>query len=206
VRALRRLCVLALVLVVAGVTGGMVWALDQRSAAQSRRTAAQVESDTLSAELERYSEVVRVRTEADRLRTAIDHGMRNEVIWVDVIAMLAAALPDWALAESLDVEIMFDEELREDDSPFVADVIIGTVTFEISVPALEASGALLTALDAAPGLHSATFTAVERDEETSLYRTSGTVLIDSSVRSGRFGERDEPAAEAADVPAGTEET
>ncbi|WP_147796285.1 hypothetical protein [Cellulomonas sp. Y8] len=201
-RAVRVRCVALLLAVVLALVGALAWGWSTRSSAQSRHTAARAESDTLAAQLATYSDLVNLRSEITAVRSAIADGMRNEVLWADLVVRLVLSVPPWADLESMAILIVFETEYetRADDDPFDPGGAIGTVTWVAHVPTLEQSGALLSALDASDGLFGATFTSVDLDEQTGWHKVSGTVRLDDSVRSHRYdddGDGDDAQEEAA---------
>lgn len=186
-RAVRVRCVAVLLVVVLALVAGMAWGMMQRSQAQSRRTAAQVEQDRLVAEIATYADVSGLRSEIAAVRTAIADGMRNEVLWADLVRHIEASLPSYAVPESMSIAITFEAEFEDrDDHPLDPGDAIGTISWVIWVPTLPQSGSLLTALDAADGLFGATFTAVDREE--GAHRVSGSVRLDRSWRAERYTE------------------
>jgi hypothetical protein len=188
-RAVRVRCVAVLLVVVLALVAGMAWGMMQRSQAQSRRTAAQVEQDRLVAEIATYADVSGLRLEIDTVRTAIADGMRNEVLWADLVRHIEASLPSYAVWESMSIAITFASDYEDrDDHPLDPGDAIGTVSWVIWVPTLEQSGSLLTALDAADGLFGATFSSVDR--EAGVHKVTGTVRLDESRRSQRYAEQD----------------
>lgn len=197
-RALRMKCLALLVAVVLLLVAALAWGINQRSDAQSRRTAAQAESDRLAAQIAGYADVARLQIEIGATLQAIMDGMQNEVLWADLVRHFEASLPGYAEIESLSISIVFDADFIADgDGPFDPDEAIGQVAWVIEVPTLEQSGSLITALNAADGFIGATFTTVDRDAETGRHRVSGTVHLDASVRSNRYVPEEPTADEAA---------
>lgn len=197
-RALRMKCAAVLVVVVLLLVAALAWGINQRSEVQSRRTAAQAESDRLAAQIAGYAEVARLQTEIGVTRGAIMDGMQNEVLWADLVRHFEASLPSYAEIESLSISIVFDADfLSEGDGPFDPDEAIGQVAWVIDVPTLEQSGSLIAALDAADGFVGATFTTVDRDAESGRHQVSGTVHLDASVRSNRYVPEEPTADETA---------
>lgn len=198
VRAVRLKCVALLLTVVLALVGALAWGMTARSTAQSRQTAAQAESDTLTAQIATYADLVTLRSDITAVRSAIAEAMRNEVLWADFVRHVRGSVPSWALMESMSITMTFDSDYedRSDDDPFDPGPAIGTITWVAHVPALQQSGELLTALDAIDGLFGATFTSVDRDEETGVHKVSGTVRIDDSRRSQRYVETTDEAADA----------
>lgn len=200
-RALRAKCLVALVLVVLVLIAALAWGMSQRADAQSRRTAAEVESDRLAAEVASYADVSRTRTEIAAVRGAITDGMRNEVLWADLVRHFQASLPDYADIESLSISIMFEADyLSGNDGPFDPGEAIGEVSWVVDVPTLEQSGDLIAALNAADGFIGATFTTIDRNDDTGKHRVNGTVHLDGSLRSNRFvPESADDSSEATDT-------
>lgn len=201
VRTARRWCVVVFVGVVV-LTGGMcLFGIGERVVAEAELLAEEQDSDLLLAELGTYSEVVRIQSDITRTRQAIAFGMRNEVLWADLVERFDTALPDFAHAENMSISIDFDRTvLAADDDPFVSGESIGNIDWVITVPVLAQSGDLLSALDAAEGLFDTTFTRVERVDGEGVHRVTGSVLIDPTLRSGRFAIED-AAADGADEEA-----
>lgn len=189
-RALRLRCLALLLAVVLLLVVALAWGMDARSTARSRVNAAQAESDTLVAQIATYADLVRLRSDITQVRSAIGDGMRNEVLWADLIQHVRASAPTWSVLESVSITITFesDYEDRADGDPFDPGAAIGTIAWVAYVPTLEQSGELLTALDAADGLFGATFTSVDLDEQTGWRRVTGTVRLDDSRRSNRWAE------------------
>jgi len=187
-RAVRVRCVALLLTVVVALVGALAWGMSTRSSALSRETAAQAESDALAAQIAAYADLVDLRSEIAAVRSAIADGMRNEVLWADLVVRLVLSVPPWADLESMSIRIVFETEYEDgaEDDPFDPGGAIGTVTWVAHVPTLEQSGALLSALDAADGLFGATFTSIDLDEQTGWHKVSGTVRVDDSVRSHRY--------------------
>jgi hypothetical protein len=186
-RAVRVQCVAVLLVVVLALVAGMAWGMTQRSQAQSRRTAAQVEQDRLVAEIATYADVSGLRSEIGAVRTAIADGMRNEVLWADLVRHIDASLPAYAVLESMSIAITFESDFEDgDDHPLDPGDAIGTISWVIWVPTLPQSGSLLTVLDGADGLFGATFTSVDREE--GVHKVSGSVRIDESWRAQRYTE------------------
>lgn len=187
-RSVRHRC--ALVLVAAVVLTGAVcfWGVGDRAIARSEREAAEQDSQRLLTELATYAEVDRIKSDITRTRQAIAYGMRNEVLWGDLVDRFAAALPDFAWAEMMDIAVLFDVDVEQgmDDDPFVSGDSIGDISWVIEVPTLAQAGDLIPALDAADGLFDTTFTRVERVEGEGVHRVIGSVRLDATVRSGRF--------------------
>lgn len=199
-RALRVKCVAALVAVLLLLVAALAWGMNERSAAKSRHTAAQVESDRLAAEIATYADVARVRNDITVVRAAITDGMKNEVLWADLVRHFEATLPNYAEIENLSISIVFDAEyLAGGDSPFDPTEVIGEVAWVIDVPTLEQSGSLIAALNAADGFVSATFTNVDYVTESGKHRVTGTVHLDASVRSNRYVPEDAAAEPAPEV-------
>lgn len=188
VRALRRRLTAGLVLLLLATAGGAGWALLQGEGARNRLTRAENESDRLAAQLASFRDVIRVQDDIDQTRAAIVEGMRNEVLWADLVRAFELALPDYADVERMAIAVVFDAPVVVDDAatPFVSGSSIGSITWDIRVPALEQAGALIQAIDLAPGLFDATYTRIARQEEDGMFLVTGTVRIDETVRSGRF--------------------
>ncbi len=195
-RAVRLKCVALLLAVALALVGALAWGMSTRSAASSRQTAAQAESDNLAAQIATYADLVTLRSDISAVRSAIAEAMRNEVLWADFVRHVRGSVPTWALMESMSITMTFDSDYedRADDDPFDPGPAIGTITWVAHVPTLQQSGQLLTALDAIDGLFGATFTSVERDEQTGVHKVSGTVRIDDSRRSQRYVETTDEAA------------
>lgn len=195
-RGVRRRCALVLGVVVVLSAAACFWGIGDRVLAEAEQQEASRESDRLLAELATYSDVVRVQSDIARTRTAIAYGMRNEVLWSELVLRFETALPDFARIESMNISIVFDAEHRTADEadPFVTDDSIGEIDWVISVPVLAQSGDLIPAIDAAEGLFGTTFTRVERVEEAGEHRVTGSVLLHPSLRSERFTETDEEEA------------
>lgn len=186
-RALRARCVAALAVVALLLVVVLAWGMSGRADARSRQTAAEVESDRLAAEVASYADVSRTRSELAAVRGAISEGMRNEVLWADLVRHFEASLPGYADIESLSISIMFEADyLSSGDGPFDPGDVIGEVSWVIDVPTLEQSGSLIATLDAADGFVGATFTTVDRHDDTGKHRVAGTVHLDGSLRSHRF--------------------
>lgn len=202
VRTARRWCV-AVVVGVLLLTGGLCFVgFGDRVLAEAELLAAEQDSDALLAELATYSDVVRVRSDITRTRQAIAYGMRNEVLWADLVERFDTALPHFARAESMSIAIVFDRAVLDDaENPFVSGESIGEIAWVITVPVLAQSGDLLPAVDAADGLFDTTFTRVERVDGEGVHRVTGSVLIDPSVRSGRFAVEDAAAPDAGEEEA-----
>lgn len=197
-RAVRLKCVALLLAVVLALVAALAWGMSTRSEARSRQTAAQAESDDLATQIATYADLVTLRSDINAVRSAIAEAMRNEVLWADFVRHVRGSIPPWALLESMSIVMTFetDYEERAEDDPFDPGPAIGTITWVAHVPTLEQSGQFLSVLDAIDGLFGATFTSVDRDEETGIHKVSGTVRIDESRRSQRYVEQaDEPAAE-----------
>jgi hypothetical protein len=193
-RAVRVRCVAALLAVVLALVAAMAWGMTQRSHAQSRRTAAQVESDRLVAEIATYADVSGLRTDIAALRTAIADGMRNEVLWTDLVRRFESSLPPWAVPESASILLTFESDyVTGTDGPFDPGDAIGAISWVIHVPTLEQSGALLTAIEGTEGFIGATFTSVDRDDAIGWHRVTGSVQVDGSWRTQRF-EQEETAS------------
>ena len=189
VRALRRRLTAGLVLLVLVVAGGAGWALVEREGARDRLTRAENESDRLAAQLASFRDVIRVQSAIDETRAAIVEGMRNEVLWADLVRGFELALPDYAGVERMAIAVVFDEAVADDAAtPFAAGSAIGSIAWDIRVPDLELGGALIQSIDLAPGLFDATYTRISRQEEDGMFVVTGTVRIDESVRSGRFSD------------------
>lgn len=187
-RAVRLKCVALLLAVVLALVGSLAWGMSTRSTAQSRETAAQAESDGLAAQIATYADLVTLRSDITAVRSAIAEGMRNEVLWADLIRHLLESGPNWAVLESMQIAITFESDYleRPDGDPFDPGPAIGTITWVAHVPTLEQSGELLRVFDATDGLLGATFTSVDLDEETGWRKVSGTVLVDDSRRTHRW--------------------
>jgi hypothetical protein len=196
-RSLRVKCVTVLLGVVLLLVAGMALAMGERAGAQSRRTASQVESDRLTGQIAGYADVSRVQSDIAAVRGAITHGMRNEVLWADLVRHFEGSLPGYAEIDALSISIVFDSEFLSGGSgPFDPADAIGEVSWVIDVATLEQSGSLITALNAADGFIGATFTAVDRDTTTGRHRVTGSVHLDGSMRSNRFSS-EVPAEEVA---------
>lgn len=189
VRALRRRLAVGLVLLLVLTVGASGWALVEREGARNRLTRAENEADRLAAQLASFRDVIRVQSDIEQTRTAIVEGMRDEVLWADLVRAFELALPEYAGVERMTIAVVFDATVADEaTTPFVSARSIGTITWDIRVPALELGGELIRSIDLAPGLFDATYTRIARQEEDGMFLVTGTVRIDESVRSGRFAE------------------
>ncbi|GIG36866.1 hypothetical protein [Cellulomonas pakistanensis] len=206
-RAVRLRCVVLLLAVVLALVAALAWGMSARSSAQSRETAVQAESDALAAQINGYADLVSLRSDITAVRSAIADGMRNEVLWADLVRHVQDRMPSWALLESGSISITFESDYLDqaDDDPFDPGFAIGTITWVVHVPTLQQSGELLTVFDAMDGLFGATFTSVERDEQLGTHKVSGTVQIDASRRSQRYVESPGEAGAEAGRPEQEEE-
>lgn len=187
VHALRRRLGVGLVALLVLTLAACGWGWFQDVDARNRLTMAENESIRLNAQLASFSEVVRIQSDIDQTRDAIRLGMRNEVLWADLIRRFQAGLPEFAEIEQMAFVVVFDSEYADTSGgPFETGESIGTINWTIRVGALEHSGVLVDALNEAPGMFDATYTQTKLNIDDGSVQVIGRVLLDESVRSGRF--------------------
>ncbi|MBN9374653.1 MAG: fimbrial assembly protein [Cellulomonas sp.] len=188
-KTLKRLLVMALVLVVLLCAASWVFARNDKSNAADGLTKAQDKTTQLKAEEKKYAEVPQVLGLLDSTTKARALGMSTEVLWSPYYQAIAAVLPTGVSFDSLQVtEASPTTAAPAASSPLQA-ASVGQIQFTARSKTLPDTAAWIDALDAIPGLGDAWLTtaAVQGDTPAdSFYNIAVTVQVRQSAFAHRF--------------------
>jgi Tfp pilus assembly protein PilN len=185
-------------LVSAGVTAVAVGTVAGVAHLQGQSAAsdlAQAEAEFASLQVEQgpFSQVTDVRAELERLRSARDFGVRQEILWSVHLGAVSAVTPPGVGIVTLD----YQGATPLAAAPASTDPLIvsglGTLSFTALAADLPDTAAWSDALETVPGLRDARVTAMNRADAGGRFRyeISGTIQVDERALAHRFDTQSE---------------
>ena len=188
-KTVKRLLVMALVLVVLLCGATVVFARNDKATAAAGLTTAQDKTTQLNAQEKKYAEVPQVLGLLDNTTRARAIGTSTEVLWSPYYQAIAAVLPQDVSFDSLQVtEATPMTAAPAATSPLQA-ASVGQIQFTARSKTLPDTAAWIDALNGIPGLGDAwvSSAAIQGDTPTDVYyNVAATVQVRGSALAHRF--------------------
>lgn len=201
-KAIKRVLVMLLILVVAACAGAYVLAFLDKSKAQDQLTSAQDDTVKLQAEIERYARVPLVRGQLENAKYARQLAMSTEVLWQPYYGAITAVLPPGVSLDNLTVTQATPMTAPAAPSSPLQDSSIGQIVFTARSATIPDAAAWVDALNSIPGLGDAWVSSAvvtqDGESDTVFYNVSATVQVRDSAYALRFVPAEATADEATD--------
>lgn len=179
--------VLAVALAAVVAVGGAV-ALNV--VAQSQLLAVRAESASLLAEQQKYAGVRQVQQQVGLAEAAQRVGAATEIDWKGFLDRVAAVQPAGLTLTKLTMDSASPVAVYQQSTDPLQGPRVGTVTVEVSGPALPDVPAWVSALQKLPGVVDVVPGSVSLDEVNHSYMANVTIHVDDSLYLGRFDEKE----------------
>ena len=201
-RQTKRLLAVVVVGVVFIGALGWVYALFALRDASSELSSAQANTERLSAEQAKYSDVPAVQRQLATAQAALVAGTSTEVLWKQYLEALRAVTPAGVSYDSLSVT-MSDNPTAQGSGDPLQQAGVGQIVFTARTSTVPDISSWMDAVRAVPGLSDPWFTqaSLTDDQGIAYYKVDGTVQISDTALAHRFAPQSASAAAAGATPA-----
>jgi Tfp pilus assembly protein PilN len=188
-KSIKKLLVLALLVVVLLATLGYAGALWLANSAAEDLRQVQAETTRLQEEKATYAEVPQTLSAISQAETARQQAMAPEILWPDYLESLRATTPAGVSYDSLSVNVgTANQPWAGSTDPLATGASIGQVAFSVRSTQLPDTAAWIDAISAVKGLENPWFANATLTEEDGVvyYQVDATVDLLPSALSGRY--------------------
>jgi hypothetical protein len=189
-KTVKRLLVMALVLVVLLCGATVVFARNDKATAAAGLTTAQDKTTQLKAQEKKYADVPRVLGLLDNTTRARSIGMSTEVLWTPYYQAITAVLPQDVSFDTLQVTEADPMTAAPPPSTPLQAPSIGKIQFTARSKTLPDTAAWIDALNSIPGFGDAWVSSAQAQSGTSAndvyYNVTATVQVRNAALAHRF--------------------